>query len=265
MAKNKSAVVAVKDDKLPSANLDLMSQLAAASGEGLEAVTARDVLIPRLAILQALSPQLQKTKPEYVKGAQAGDMCDTSTGNVFNSGLKVLPVYYEVKWLEWSPRNTGKGLVAIHDTEDCLVGSTRNERGQVISAGGNTLVESAQFFVLNLSDGNRRAFIAMSSTQRKKAKRWLTLATGERIKLPNGKEVIPPLYYRAYDLSVVEESNAEGSWLGWKVERGASLNEMQNGSNLLAEAKEFRQSILAGKVKVDNQSIADEAKSEEVF
>jgi tetratricopeptide (TPR) repeat protein len=64
------------------------------AGLGLENVTSRDLIIPRLTIIQALSPQVKSNKPEYIAGAKVGDICDVSTGELFDPPLIFLPVHY---------------------------------------------------------------------------------------------------------------------------------------------------------------------------
>ena len=56
-----------KEAGLPA---NLMSEMVADSGVGLDNVTADDMQIPFLRILQALSPQLIKTNSGYIKGAE---------------------------------------------------------------------------------------------------------------------------------------------------------------------------------------------------
>ena len=106
----------------------------------------------------------------------------------------------------------------------------------------------------------------MSSTQLKKARRWLTLATSEKVTRPDNSTFTPPLFYRTYNISVVDESNAEGSWSGWKIERGAKLQEIGDGwQALYKEALEFRESIKRGELRGDldreegTASISEEA------
>ena len=62
----KSQVVEKKEAGLPA---NLISEMATDSGLGLTNVTADDMQIPFLRILQALSPQLVKTNSDYIKGA----------------------------------------------------------------------------------------------------------------------------------------------------------------------------------------------------
>ena len=91
-------------------------EFAELAGLGLENVSTSDLLIPRITILQSLSPQLQRNKSEYIEGAQSGDLCDVGLGELLPKPLWVLPVYFKKQWLEWAPRASNKGLVAMHDT-----------------------------------------------------------------------------------------------------------------------------------------------------
>jgi hypothetical protein len=127
MAKNTTkqevAAPAKKQENAVAAYSDVF---AAHAGDGLENVTASDLIIPRLAILQDLSPQVKKTKPEYIEGAQVGDICDVGTSELFEPPLIFLPVHYVKQWLEWAPRASGKGLVKIHNDNSILEKCTRD-------------------------------------------------------------------------------------------------------------------------------------------
>ena len=225
---------------------------SAQSGSGLENITSSDILIPRLTILQALSPQINSKKPEHIDGAKIGDICDVGTGELFEQPLIFLPVHYVKQWLEWAPRSTGKGLVKIHETPDIIDSCTKDEKNRPTTKDGNLIAETAQFFGLNLSAGGRRCFLPMASTQLKKSRRWLTLATSEKLARPDGTFFTPPLFYRTYNLTTVDESNAEGDWSGWKIERHVPLQEFApEWKEYYADAISFRDSIKKGEVRGD--------------
>jgi hypothetical protein len=248
---NKSAkeLVAAKAAVIPAKIEDQF--FASVAGDGLENVGARDLIIPRITILQALSPQVQPKKPEYIQGAAIGDICDVGTQEIFDSPLVFLPVHYVKQYLEWAPRSTGKGLVKVHEDPAILDECIPDEKKRPTTKDGNLIAETAQFFGLNISAGGRRCFLPLASTQLKKARRWLTLATSEKLRREDGSSFTPPLFYRTYNLSTVDESNPEGDWAGWKIERGATLQEMEGWKELYAEAMAFRDSIKKGEVRGD--------------
>lgn len=196
------------------------------AGAGLDNVNSSDMLVPRLTILQSLSPQLKQRDSAYIEGAEVGDICDVGTGQLFKSSLLFLPVYYRKDYLEWAPRSSGGGLVAIHSDPAILEQTTRNDKKQPVMANGNLIQETAQFFGFNLSAGRQMCFLPMASTQLKKARKWITMATGEKLRRADGSEFTAPLFYRTYELGSAEESNAQGGWAGWTVKRGPALPEM---------------------------------------
>lgn len=225
------------------------------AGAGLDNVTAADMLVPRLTILQGLSPQLKRNNSAYIEGAKVGDICDVGTGAIFPDTILFLPVYYRKDYLEWAPRESGGGLVQIHTDPSIMEQTTRNERKQAVLPNGNIIAETAQFYGFNLSAGGQMCFLPMSSTQLKKARKWITLAASEKLKRADGSEYVAPLFYRVYELGTADESNAQGEWVGWTVNRGPALPEMdfdgKPWSVVAQEAADFRLAVMAGEAKGD--------------
>ena len=220
-------------------------------GSGYENVGASDLLIPRLTILQGLSPQVSQGRPEYDPKARVGQIYDVGLQQRFEEGVVFLPVHYNKVWLEWAPRG-GKGLIATHETADILNETTPDANNRPTLGNGNYIVETAQLYGLNVTADWRKSFIPMASTQLKKVRRLLTLAMSER--LPETNEVAP-LYYRTYELSTVPESNAQGNWMGWKVERGKALPEFPDWRRILDDVKGFRAMLVAGEARGDLRDV----------
>ena len=242
-------------------NNDLFGQFA---GEGLENVGAKDVLIPRLAIAQALSPQLNKKKPEYIEGTEIGDIIDVGTSERYPDGIIFLPVLYRKDYLEWAPRETGKGLQGIHSDPSILDQCTLNEDKRPVLPNGNLIVETAQFYGINITGNRQMSFIPMASTSLKVARKWNTMASGEKLKRADGTEFTAPLFYRTYKLSTAEESNNQGDWANWRVERGPTLQEIAeelgiNPQQLLADCKKFKDDLIAGAVAADTSGMQGDA------
>ena len=231
---------------------------------GLENITAKDLMIPRLTILQALSPQLQRNKPEFIPEAQVGDFCDTGTNELFRGELSILPVFYARIFLEWAPRSTGKGLVANHGVNSAILDKCKpDDRRRMVLPNGNYIAETATYFCLNLTGGLcRPSFIPLTSTQLRASRRWLTLITSEKLKRSDGTEFQPPIYYRSWKAEVVEQSNNEGSWFGWKFSPGFTILQLDPGKSLLKAAKDFHEQARDGLVQGDMSGIAEEHASE---
>lgn len=225
---------------------------------GFENVTSSDLLIPRLTILQSNSPQVTRGQPEYNPELKPGEIYDVGLGESFGETLLVVPVHYFKQWLEWAPRNSGKGLVEVHQTGEILAKTEKNEKNKDVLPNGNYVAETAQFYVLNMNARGRKSFIAMTSTQLKKARAWLTKAQDIRLPRQDGTEFQAPLFYRSYILTTVPESNAEGNWIGWKIDMGPKLTELDNWKSTKQIIDEFRKSIDEGSVRGDVSSMENE-------
>ena len=190
------------------------------ANSGLENITAEDLTIPRLKILQALSPEVNKRDGKYVDGASAGDVINTVTSKLYNEDneLTVLPVSYKRLFLEWQPRESGGGLVKQHEDQAILSQTTKNQIGQDMLENGNYIQTSANHFVLVLNeDGSYdQAMIPMAGTQLKKSRTWNSVMASIKMRSDN-KVFTPPSFSHKYVMKTVQESNDRGTWFGWNV------------------------------------------------
>lgn len=255
------ALTTAASENVPAVQEDDVNELAlfdTGKPTGFENVTTNDLLIPRLTILQSNSPQVTRGQPEYDPNLKAGEIYDVGLQESFGESLMVVPVHFFKQWLEWAPRNTNKGLVNIHDTAAIMDQTEKNDKNKDVLPSGNYVAETAQFYVINVSGKNRKSFIAMTSTQLKKSRSWLTRAQNITLKRADGSEFQAPLFYRSYILSTVPESNAEGNWFGWKIETGPALTELEDWKSVHKQIVEFRESIDKGEVQSDKSSLEPE-------
>ncbi len=223
-----------------------------AINSGFENVSAKDLMVPRLAILQTLSPQVSSTKAEYIRGAKPGDICDVAMSELIEQPLIFIPVSYDRTWIEWAPRNTGKGIVAIHKTDEIMKMTVRQEKGPPLLANKNAIVETASFYGINLNGEGRASFIAMASTQLKTAKLWVTRATAIRLKRPDGTLYRPALFSHAYKLSTVLSKKGNDEWYTWKVDMYTDLKSIEGGAQIYEDCKIFAASLESGAVRGDH-------------
>jgi hypothetical protein len=247
-------MAAAKKKELEQADMDLMAAFAQDAGEGLEDVSGQDILIPFVGILQQLSPQVNKRKPEYVEGAEPGMIYESASGTVWDGeeGIEVVPIKFMRRYTEFRPRSEGGGLVADHGSNSSILEKcVQGERGGYTTADGNELVVSGNFycFIMDKAGGWSRVVISMSGSQLKKSRRWNTLLMQERAEGPNGKSFVPPAYYRVYHLTTVPEENDLGSWFGWKIEKSGTLLETfpQKAAEIVSECKLFKSDVGTGK------------------
>jgi hypothetical protein len=114
-------------------------------------------------------------------------------------------------------------------------------------SNGNELVKSDQHYCLVVEDDGsfQPAVVDMKSTQLKVSRRWKTQIAMQKIQRPDGSMATPPVFATIWKLSTVEESNDQGTWNNYQVEKVGLVD----SRDLLMEAKAFRDSIQAGEVK----------------
>jgi len=93
--------------KETAVSTDVMDDIFDMAGEG-AAFDSSEMQIPFIRVLQALSPQLNKKKPEYIEGAAQGDLFNTVTGEHWSGeeGVTLIPCFQTTKYLEFTPRES---------------------------------------------------------------------------------------------------------------------------------------------------------------
>ena len=224
MAARKTTVAKPKPNPFdPNA---LADQLAQQSGVGLEETKPEDLLIPRLKIIQALSPETKRTNSSHMEGVKEGDLVDSQMGVNYGEQVEFLPVLFRKEWIEWAPRESQKGIVRTHESPDILAQAKQSaETGGWFLGNGNQIVETYVFygFIINDKYELNESFISMYGMQLKKARKWISIANGLRAQDSKGNTFRPPLFYQSYLLGSQPESNHRGDWCGWVIAPGREL------------------------------------------
>ena len=247
-----TAVAQKKTTEVVVSELDKL--LEEDSGAGLENFTTEDMQIPFIRILQALSPQLNKQDPLYIKGAEQGDIFNTVSGEIYkaDTGLTVVPAYFEKKFLEFALRSTGGGFIRELSPDDKDINLTNREGTIEMLPSGNELVRTHQHLVIAKGEDEMApAVLDMKKTQLKVSRRWNTLKNG--IRLPSGKPM--PLYGTAWKITTVSESNDQGTWYNYKLDRITEIT--KDIESMMLEARNMYQSVRKGEIKMAAAS-ADE-------
>jgi hypothetical protein len=235
-------------------------------GSGSEGMTKDDILMPRISILQQMSDQINKRHGDYVDGAEAGHIFDNvaKIAHDGEKGITIVPVTYRRAYIEWKPDRGG--LVADHGSDSsCLESCTRGEKGEYFTSEGNQIVITGEFlvYVLDDSGGFTPALISMSGSQFKKAKLWNAMISRLMIDI-KGEKKNPAMFWTAYQLTTVPESNDLGSWFGWGIKMkydaasGGIIQNVPNGKDIYLEARQFKKDVKEGNVKVSPESQDDD-------
>ena len=242
MAKKKQAVA--KTAKLDLAVL--ASDSKDASGFG-NLDLSRDIAIPYINILQSNSPQLNPSKAEHTEGAKVGQFYNTVSQEVSDS-LNVIPVLYQLRYVEWKPRESGGGFVNSHSADSGILSQTKRDQitFKDVLPNGNYIATTAYHYVMvQAKDGSwAQAVISMTSTQLKKSRRWNSLMLSQKVKGPSGS-FTPPTYAMIYKLTTVSESNDRGSWFGYQIEKVGQVED----AAVYEESKAFSTAASRGDVE----------------
>ena len=179
--------------------------------KGYDGLTMDVMAIPFIRVIQALSPQLKKNKPEFIAGAEVGDICNSVSGEVYDQPLKVVVGKFERLFIEWKP-NRG-GYVAAHNPEDIENNPkyTVNDKYQLVDPGTmNEFMDTYMYYVLfpdHMEDGI--CIISMSSTQLREARKlnrnlMTTYIPGTT------KKALP--HFMVWTIESMEMSNDKGDW-----------------------------------------------------
>jgi hypothetical protein len=184
---------------------------------GTEGITKEDITLPRLALAQSLSPELDDSKQgSYIEGLRLGDMFNTLTREVYGKGPLTICVLRAARprYVEFIPRELGGGI------KDPNV-PPNDARTQWGPSGERPTATKFYDFVCSLLPMNlgnpmeRIIAVSMKSTQLKIARQWNGL-----IKMRNA-----PVFAGNYFITCVDESNAKGKYKNYSVRNAGFVND----------------------------------------
>ena len=221
------------------------------TGAGNENVTAKDLTIPRLQIIQDLSPELDADNAErFIVEAVKGNIFNTLTRDCFDS-VKVVNVFYRMEYNVFVDRKRGGGFRGTYqnmpDAVAAVNAADHPEDLQIIDTGVH--------FVLILDDAGNpvgEAAIPMKSTQLKVSRNWNSLIRMRGDNLDRWAGV--------WQLATIKQKNDKGNYHNFNVSPAGWIS--QQG---LGIAKRFYDAIVGGKKDIDRNEMHDDVREEEAF
>lgn len=210
-----TALAAPKSNNVPA---HLKNKIKADAGKGISE-SADDSLVPLLVTLQALSPQVMKQKPEYLKGAEAGDIwLKNAPHPVVKAavGILVQPCSFYKNVVEWIPKNkdgSGGGYVGEHTTMPAdakeVVDKDDPERKRMMSPRGTEYVETRNHAVIvYTADGQAFPYlIPLSSSGHSVSRQWMFMM---KSKTADGEKV--PSFAVVYRLKTIMRTKGTHNW-----------------------------------------------------
>lgn len=204
MSKNVAKIEA-KSDQVVLISNELPAYLVGKSGgaRGMEDVTSNDVIIPRLEVVQSLSPARDKTSPLYIAGSEEGMFYNNVTRELYGPEVMVVPVVYKKQWLIWKDRKVaGGGAGGFRGACSTELEAKQRLMGELSEEQGLEVVETAQHFCYLLrGDGRMEEIVlSMAKSKLKVSKRWNSLM----------RIAEDDCFTRVYKVTAVVEQNAKG-------------------------------------------------------
>ncbi len=243
---------------MPAATMDFLNEQSAKSQPK---ITLNDVIMPRLSILQALSPAVNRRKPEYIEGAEPGLIVNVATLQL-SEAVTVVPAHYIRHHIEWKP-NRG-GYVADHGEDEAIMNRVhhRDDKNFDILDNGNIIMPTPTWYCIDIQTG-AQVVIPMPRTQARTSRSWMSQATSERLHHPTNGPFQAPLFFRAWTLTTAEKDDGENSWFVWSAARGPSVVETDAKGDLILPAGtmesaiRFRDLLTSGAIKADASHFED--------
>ena len=204
-----STAVAKKQNTEVSTSLDDAFFEMAGAGSSF---APEEMTMPFIRIAQQMSPQLNKNKPEYIKGLGAGDIYNNLTGEFWDGseGLEVVACAELTKYTEWVPMERGGGFVGELHPNDPAIRNARREGNKEVLPSGNELIKADHFYVLYKSASGtwNPAVLDMKITALKVSRRWKSQINLQEMVHPRTGEVQrAPIFYNIWKITTVEETN----------------------------------------------------------
>ena len=196
------------------------------SARGQENVGIDDLSIPRLGVIQALSPQRKKSDPAYIEGAEEGQLFNSVTNGLYGTEVGFIPCYFRKEWLIWKEKAAGGGFQGSFNSELEAKQDLRADGrdAETVTVKGATIpvyevVDTAQHFGLLVLEGGRteEIVISMSKSKMKTSRQLNTLC-----KMVGGDR-----FSSIYNLKSVEVNGEKGDCFSMAVTRTGYVDEDQ--------------------------------------
>lgn len=228
---------------------DRPAHLKAGQGRGAENVTHQDLVIPRLEVVQSLSPARDKRHADYIDGAEEGILFNSVTRELYGEDVTVIPCYYLKEWLIWKDRKKGGGFRGAFPSKaeaEAAIKSLKQKDGKPEDPADFVAMDTAQMFCLLVTPKGpaQQIVVSMSKSKMKVARKWNSL-----INLSGDDS-----FAKAYRIeSVQDENSANESFWNIKVTPLGYVAE-----SLYIQGEKLYELLKAGGATADRSGIDDD-------
>jgi hypothetical protein len=120
MAKKTEEVVKATSTALSLSSVPEELQAYVGRTEGKENFEREDIILPRIALCQSMSPQRKKTAKEFIEGLEEGQFFNTVTSEIYGEGLQITPLFMYKTSMRFIPMEDGGGIECMsNDSISC--------------------------------------------------------------------------------------------------------------------------------------------------
>jgi hypothetical protein len=219
---------------------------------GLEEMDRGDIVLPRLAIAQTLSPALKKSGPRYIPGLEEGMLYNTVTREIYGTNVKVVPIIFTKMRIYFKDIKDGGGIICqslngIDGGHLCPAGCAGCEHSQWINNEAPDCNDFKNYACVLPEYENSIVVVSMKSTAIGVAKQWNAMMRMLR----------KPAFAKTYEIKTVEETKGNNTYQQWHV---TQLNYVSQ--ELYDAATGFYEQLKAHGVKVsldDEDELQDDS------
>ncbi len=203
----------------PAANTMIMVQdevpeYIGTEQRGSENIGQDDLVIPRLEIIQALSPQVKQGDAKYIEEAKAGMLVNSVSQQLYGREAFVIPVMFIKQWLVWGKRkwideqgreqkSEGGFFGAFNTPEEANARMEAEVKDNGVNARAIEVIDTPQHLCLLVDPNTGRVeevMISMAKTKSKISRQWNSL-----IRMNGGDR-----FSRVYRIGTAMEKNKQG-------------------------------------------------------
>lgn len=190
---------------------------------GFEEVDREDLVVPRLALAQSLSPQKKPSNEKYIKGLEDGDIFNTVTNKIYGKmggSIRAIPLFYTKSQMLFRPMDQGGGILCI--SVDGKTGGERHPESCLTCPdnqwkdGKHPACSKVGSFVCMLPDyAMDLIVVSFKSTGIKDAKQWNSLI---RMKQRD-------MFSSIYKLTAITKNKNNNDFAAFRIENDSWVTE----------------------------------------
>lgn len=203
--------------ELPMLFTEERPEYLSGASRGNENVTMDDLMIPRLEIVQGLSPAVKRGDPGYIEGAKLGDLINSATRETYGDFVYIVPVHFSVQHLVWKMRAYQDSNGRVINSDGGFFGAYATDweaQKRAIEEGGLQngveVMATPQHLCLlinTVTNSIEELIVSMPRTKAKVSRNFNTL-----VKIAGGDR-----FSRVYKLGTELQKNAKGDFYNYSV------------------------------------------------